>query len=565
MNDIGELERLVREARQGNKESREQLARQARERVYEHIFRRTLKDDLSEEISQECMVVLSESMERLGQVERFWPWLRGVAHNKLCDYYSSKAQDEKVLGEIIKKVKTITSEHGLSKMLETERKEHVIQAMRALKQRHRDVLVLRCYEKMAFAEIGGFLGVSSFGAQMLFYRAKKSLQKQLTRQGLGKGVLLSALILFGKVTAQSKAAAAQVSITAATLKVSGTAAVAAAIATKAGVVAVTGAVVAGSSMVIPTGTTQKATIEDRSVANCAEVKHSALTPVDTLGMEWEYFFPSEVGGFWLKGYKVDQEGNSRLWVWLQNSEGNYWYNQGIVCRVNYRTFNSDLTLWLVPRDSESQRGRGTWLLRKADGRILQADQDTFCTEEMIEPSYFQHTTAAGTNVIDLRDEMHKRGWTNFRVTGNIGGERILGVGQVPFLDKYIQEHGPGIHLQAGGRIVEQASLRGLMRPWEGVHTIDTIRCDALRAGLEIEQPQKVKGGKVKISIKGNKRTLVYTVDMERDVIERIEFLNQKGVKEGEMTFTYAEDLRLNSTRPSESAQIGEGMKWLMEL
>ncbi len=78
---------------------------------------------------------------------------------------------------------------------------------------------MRCYDNMAYSEIAESMGCSEFSTRMLFVRAKKALQKELLSNGFSRGSLLAALIVFGKMTAPSKAAAAQLTVPAAALKV----------------------------------------------------------------------------------------------------------------------------------------------------------------------------------------------------------------------------------------------------------------------------------------------------------------------------------------------------------
>ena len=132
-----------------------------------------------------------------------------------------------------------------------ELKDIVLAAMQKLKPEHRAVINMRCYDEMDYAEIAKTLGCSKFAAQMLFYRAKKSMKKQLARRGFGKGSLLMALVLFGKITATSEAAAFNVSVTAVTTKVGVMAALVSIMGSKAAVLSVTtaGVLVVGTMAV----------------------------------------------------------------------------------------------------------------------------------------------------------------------------------------------------------------------------------------------------------------------------------------------------------------------------
>jgi len=92
------------------------------------------------------------------------------------------------------------------------------------------------------------MGCSEFSTRMLFLRAKRALQRELSRNGFGKGSLLAALVLFGKITAPTEAAVAQVSVTAATTKVGLLAGIVGLATTKTAIVSLTaaGALTAGT-------------------------------------------------------------------------------------------------------------------------------------------------------------------------------------------------------------------------------------------------------------------------------------------------------------------------------
>ena len=125
--------------------------------------------------------------------------------------------------------------------------------MKQLKDSHRAVLTMRCYDNMKYSEIAELMGSSELGARMLFLRAKKSLGKHLSRRGLGSGALLTALVVFGKVTAPTKAAAAQIAVTAATTQVGVTASVIGVVASKATLLTLTaaGAIAVGTNTFLP--------------------------------------------------------------------------------------------------------------------------------------------------------------------------------------------------------------------------------------------------------------------------------------------------------------------------
>ena len=79
---VNEIE-LVEQARQGDKASLNRLAEMARERLRVYVYRLTQKDDLTQEIVQESLLEMCKILGKLQKTDRFWPWLYGIATNKL--------------------------------------------------------------------------------------------------------------------------------------------------------------------------------------------------------------------------------------------------------------------------------------------------------------------------------------------------------------------------------------------------------------------------------------------------------------------------------------------------
>jgi hypothetical protein len=113
---------------------------------------------------------------------------------------------------------------------------------------------------------------------------------------------------------------------------------------------------------------------------------------------------------------------------------------------------------------------------------------------------------------------------------------------------------------------------GLGRPWMGLHTIDTVRRDAAQHQVWFEAKHIPGGDKAQVVLACDQVELVYTVNMETDVIEKITF-SSGNAGEGELTFSYMQDManigpefaqprvRLNRG----SRQDSPGMLWLTKL
>ena len=74
---------LVKQAQLGCAESMEALAERVRGRLYAYVYRIVVDRELAQDIVQESMLEMLKVIGKLEAAERFWPWLRGIAFNKI--------------------------------------------------------------------------------------------------------------------------------------------------------------------------------------------------------------------------------------------------------------------------------------------------------------------------------------------------------------------------------------------------------------------------------------------------------------------------------------------------
>jgi len=214
---------LVRQAQLGDRVSLDRLAEGARQRLYAYIYRLTLNHDLAQDLLQETLLKMVENMKELEHPERFWSWLFRTALGNVQHYYRDLAREQAIEFSSISRNRLsqyLCEDHddGLNRAMRKELSETIVDAMARLRLTYRNVLMLRCFEQMSFAEISEIMGCKELRARVLFYRARHSLGRQLSRRGLGKGLLVTALGVFGLLTAPADSAPAG-TVTAASLNV----------------------------------------------------------------------------------------------------------------------------------------------------------------------------------------------------------------------------------------------------------------------------------------------------------------------------------------------------------
>ena len=215
---------LITQAQLGDRQSMDRLAETARGRVFAYIYRLTLNYDVAQDLLQETLLKMVERISDLEHPDRFWSWLLRTAQGNVQHYYRERARAHAIEFSSLSRQRLsdyLAANHddGLNHLMRKELSQVVVQAMARLKLPYRNVLTLRCYEQMSYAEIAELMGCKELGARVLFFRAKHSLSRQLARRGFRKSMLLSALVLFELLTAPADSASAAGTVSAASLQV----------------------------------------------------------------------------------------------------------------------------------------------------------------------------------------------------------------------------------------------------------------------------------------------------------------------------------------------------------
>ncbi len=221
--DEGMVEMITR-AQHGDRTSMGQLAELAEARLLTYIYRLTLNYDLTEELCQQTLVKMVQSLQNLEKVDRFWCWLLRHAMGEVQHYYRDQkrkhqAEIEALNTEYFQKYVERNHQDGLDRAARIELTDIIYDAIAQMRLAYRNVLVLRCYENLSFAEIADFMDCKELRARVLFFRAKHALKQTLARRGFERDHLMMGLSLFGALTLPTQATSAAGTVTATSLNI----------------------------------------------------------------------------------------------------------------------------------------------------------------------------------------------------------------------------------------------------------------------------------------------------------------------------------------------------------
>jgi hypothetical protein len=271
--------------------------------------------------------------------------------------------------------------------------------------------------------------------------------------------------------------------------------------------------------------------------------------------------------------------NTYKWIVVQDDERNYHYDGANVYITNHRAW-SEKTLRLATDSrklsqflTQADSFESDFKLVSASGRdlsvsVVEKEDDVVSIPSVehrgsvLDEPFFLADWPDSAKIRDLRDTMHKRGWSYFRIKGQIQGRPVVGQGRIPFIYAASKRNTPHLTLRVGGLVVADSSsgasiynkktnqaqrfpagtfFQGLGRQWMGMHTLDCIRRDAATERIPFETVITENNDTSQVILSMQDFTLIYTVDLKNDLLTRID-MSQDGEIIGALEFSYLQDL-----------------------
>ncbi|MBN1817283.1 MAG: sigma-70 family RNA polymerase sigma factor [Sedimentisphaerales bacterium] len=180
---------LVTRAQEGDRTCIEELTLRVQPRLRSFFMRHLPDPELAEELLQETLLRMLQSLSRLRDVKVFWPWLYRIAHNQIRNHFRDRSRHATVWFSGMEPnhldgLLHDDSHNAGRSLLKRELKEQLCKAVTQLKKLPRAIVSMRYYEDLSYAQISDRLGCTEINARASFSRAKKVLRRQLKLQGV---------------------------------------------------------------------------------------------------------------------------------------------------------------------------------------------------------------------------------------------------------------------------------------------------------------------------------------------------------------------------------------------
>lgn len=155
-----------------------------------YIRRRSLatSDDI-EDLLQNIFIKVYRNINEYDTSLLFSSWIYRIAHNEMIDWYRrEKRRTTLSLDDEAQDIvsKLFTEEDHFARFSHAEQKQLVIDAVNTLDEKYKDILLLRFFEEKSYEEVADILQIPAGTVAVRINRAKKQLEKNLTKHETNK-------------------------------------------------------------------------------------------------------------------------------------------------------------------------------------------------------------------------------------------------------------------------------------------------------------------------------------------------------------------------------------------
>jgi RNA polymerase sigma-70 factor (ECF subfamily) len=183
-------EKLVDQAKQGDREAYSELVRRYRQRIYQTIFRFTQNHSDADDLAQETFLQGFRALRHFRQKSGFYTWIFRIAVNRTLNFLKKKkkemSREEYEENLLDREQSPISSPESVS--VNREFAERLTEAVDFLPWPYRASFVLVTFQGMTHGEAARILDCSEKTVSWRMHKARKMLRARLQPYLEDKGV-----------------------------------------------------------------------------------------------------------------------------------------------------------------------------------------------------------------------------------------------------------------------------------------------------------------------------------------------------------------------------------------
>lgn len=165
-------------------ETFELLYREYFPRIYSFLYKMCKNESLAEELTQETFYNAFTSFHRFKGQSEIFTWLASIAKHTYFKYLrKNKKRYEDISIDLILDVYCENNHENPETALQKKViEEGVRKVINKIPDKYKDVVLLRIYADLPFAQVGAALGISENSAKVIYFRAKKMLMEEIKNE-----------------------------------------------------------------------------------------------------------------------------------------------------------------------------------------------------------------------------------------------------------------------------------------------------------------------------------------------------------------------------------------------
>jgi RNA polymerase sigma-70 factor (ECF subfamily) len=172
---------LVQQAKQGHTEAFSILVERYRQKVFQTGMGFLHNADDAEDLTQDIFVKAWHALKSFDGRSAFKTWLYRIAVNKAINQTrKNKLRSFTAINDEVTESQ-YSDENAENKLIRQEQKVHIKGAINKLKTNQKKAFILFYYQELSIKDVGEVLDLSQKATESLVFRARKNLQKLLTR------------------------------------------------------------------------------------------------------------------------------------------------------------------------------------------------------------------------------------------------------------------------------------------------------------------------------------------------------------------------------------------------
>jgi len=174
---------LLSLAQEGEHEAREELARRVRRPAYLLALQLTGRPELARDVTQDSMLRFFQHIGRVDVERPLKPWLYQIVRNRVRDLRRrARLRRHESLEALREQGRPEEPDRRAGPLEDVERRQlqsRVWRALGDLSEPHKEILVLRDYQDLAYREISGVLGIPLGTVMSRLHAARRSMRQIL--------------------------------------------------------------------------------------------------------------------------------------------------------------------------------------------------------------------------------------------------------------------------------------------------------------------------------------------------------------------------------------------------